>query len=173
MESDEEEDDSNAHSIPSEEMNTVLRDLTSRLENLKTCYELISKHGTALQRALTDVESGDDLTNRSKIVSERATLFRISSNAMINVSFHRQVSLYARIISELAVCFQACSDYLVTAQNQGHKWSKMLQHERDQRQHLEEMVEQLARQHSHLEQAAHRCRPSKFSIYIFVNQILH
>lgn len=85
MESDEEEDDSNALSIPSEEMNTVLRDLSSRLENLKTCYELISKHGTALQRALTDVESGDDLTNRSKIVSERATLFRISSNAMINV----------------------------------------------------------------------------------------
>lgn len=39
----------------------------------------------------------------------------------------------------------------------------MLQHERDQRLHLEEMVEQLARQHSHLEQAAHRqsSRPSK------------
>lgn len=60
---------------------------------------------------------------------------------------------------------QACSDYLVTAQNQGHKWSKMLQHERDQRQHLEEMVEQLARQHSHLEQAAHRHRPSNFHFY--------
>lgn len=38
----------------------------------------------------------------------------------------------------------------------------MLQHERDQRQHLQEMVEQLARQHSHLEEAAHRHRPSKF-----------
>jgi uncharacterized NAD(P)/FAD-binding protein YdhS len=56
---------------------------------------------------------------------------------------------------------QACSDYLQTAQTQGHKWSKMLQHERDQKLHLEEMVEQLARQHSHLEQAAHRHRPSK------------
>jgi hypothetical protein len=48
----------------------------------------------------------------------------------------------------------ACTDYLSTAQTQGHKWSKMLQHERDQKLHLEEMVEQLARQHSHLEQAA-------------------
>ena len=38
----------------------------------------------------------------------------------------------------------------------------MLQHERDQKLHLEEMVEQLARQHSHLEQAAHRHRPSKY-----------
>lgn len=57
-----------------------------------------------------------------------------------------------------------------TADNQGHKWSKMLQHERDQRQHLEEMVEQLARQHSHLEEAAHRHRPSKY-ILLFINVI--
>lgn len=56
------------------------------LENLRTCYDLISKHGTALQRALADLESGDDLANKSKIVNERATLFRITSNAMINVS---------------------------------------------------------------------------------------
>ena len=38
----------------------------------------------------------------------------------------------------------------------------MLQHERDQKLHLEEMVEQLARQHSHLEQAATRHRPSEY-----------
>lgn len=56
---------------------------------------------------------------------------------------------------------QACNDYLQTADSQGHKWSKMLQHERDQRQQLQEMVEQMARQHSHLEAAAHRHRPSK------------
>lgn len=93
---------------------------------------MITKHGAALQRALSELESGEDLASKNKIVNERATLFRISSNAMIN----------------------ACSDYLGTAQTQGHKWSKMLQHERDQRLHLEEMVEQLARQHSHLEQAA-------------------
>jgi oxysterol-binding protein 1 len=103
-----------------------------RLENLKTCYDLITKHGSALQRALAELESGEDLASKNKIVNERATLFRISSNAMIN----------------------ACTDYLSTAQTQGHKWSKMLQHERDQKLHLEEMVEQLARQHSHLEQAA-------------------
>ncbi|XP_053689431.1 oxysterol-binding protein 1 isoform X2 [Sabethes cyaneus] len=138
MESDEEEDDTAANTIPSEELLLVVRDLTLRLENLKTCYDLITKHGAALQRALSELESGEDLTSKTKIVSERATLFRISSNAMIN----------------------ACSDYLQTAQTQGHKWSKMLQHERDQKLHLEEMVEQLARQHSHLEQAAHRHRPN-------------
>ncbi|EAA05572.4 AGAP010893-PA, partial [Anopheles gambiae str. PEST] len=138
MESDEEEEDNTANTIPSEELNLVVRELTVRLENLKTCYDLITKHGAALQRALSELETGDDLANKTKIVSERATLFRISSNAMIN----------------------ACSDYLQTAQTQGHKWSKMLQHERDQKLHLEEMVEQLARQHSHLEQAATRHRPS-------------
>lgn len=103
------------------------------MENLKTCYDLITKHGIALQRALNELEgSGDDLASKTKIVNERATLFRISSNAMIN----------------------SCSVYLQTAQTQGTKWSRMLQHEREQKQHLEEMVEQLARQHSHLEQAA-------------------
>lgn len=45
----------------------------------------------------------------------------------------------------------------------------MLQHERDQRQRLEEMVEQLARQHSNLEKAAkdrHLPRQSKEGEYI-------
>ncbi|XP_037917580.1 oxysterol-binding protein 1 isoform X2 [Hermetia illucens] len=138
IESEEEEEETTSQAIPSEELNAVVRDLSGRLENLRTCYDLISKHGTALQRALTDLESGEDIATKSKIVNERATLFRITSNAMIN----------------------ACSDYLQTAQSQGHKWSKMLQHERDQRQKLEEMVEQLARQHSHLEQAAHRHIPN-------------
>ncbi|GAB0092966.1 PH domain-containing protein [Sergentomyia squamirostris] len=142
MESEEEEEDNNALAIPSEELNVVIRDLTARLENLKTCYDLISKHGSALQKALAELETGDDFASKTKVVNEKATLFRISANAMKN----------------------ACSEYLQTAQTQGHKWSKMLQHERDQRQHLEEMVEQLARQHSHLEQAAHRHRPKLMAI---------
>lgn len=148
MESEEEEDDNNASAIPSEELNLVIRDLTASLENLNTCFDLISKHGSALQRALLDLDagSGEDLASRSKLVTERATLFRISANAMKN----------------------ACSDYLQTAQNQGHKWSKMLEHERAQRQHLEEMVEQLARQHSHLEQAATRHRPGTSKRHKFI-----
>lgn len=88
MESDEEEDDSNALSVPSEEMNTVIRELSAKLENLKTCFELISKHNAALHRALNEYEAGEDQTvGRGKLVGERATLFRISSNAMVTVSF--------------------------------------------------------------------------------------
>lgn len=40
------------------------------------------------------------------------------------------------------------------AQTHGRKWQRMLSHEHEQRRRLEDMVEQLARQHSHLEQAA-------------------
>jgi hypothetical protein len=49
---------------------------------------------------------------------------------------------------------QTCSDYLDHAQTLGRKWQRMLQHERDQRMRLEDMVEQLARQLGGLEQAA-------------------
>merc|ERR1719422_2174054 len=49
----------------------------------------------------------------------------------------------------------ACSEYLELTQNQGKKWQRLLSHEREQRLRLEEMVEQLARQHSHLE---HQCK---------------
>lgn len=46
------------------------------------------------------------------------------------------------------------------AQQQEPKWKKMLQHERDQKVRIEKMVEQLARQHSHLEEAAQHALPS-------------
>ncbi|KAK3857563.1 hypothetical protein Pcinc_036191 [Petrolisthes cinctipes] len=49
---------------------------------------------------------------------------------------------------------KACSDYCDVSSTAGRKWQRLLQHERDQRLRLEDMVEQLARQHSHLEQEA-------------------
>ena len=106
IESEEEEDDTNSYSIPSQELNAAIRDLSARLENLKTCYDLISKHGLALQRALTDLESGDDLQNKTKVVSERATLFRISSNAMINVIITRQMHFWlgVRFLAPHLIC---------------------------------------------------------------------
>lgn len=48
----------------------------------------------------------------------------------------------------------ACNDYVDVSSTAGRKWQRLLQHERDQRLRLEDMVEQLARQHSHLEQEA-------------------
>lgn len=85
IEIDEEEDDKNVHSVPSQELNAAITDLAACLENLRTCNDLISKHGRALQSALFELQNSDDLVNKTKLINERATIFRISSNAMINV----------------------------------------------------------------------------------------
>ncbi|XP_018401596.1 PREDICTED: oxysterol-binding protein 1 isoform X6 [Cyphomyrmex costatus] len=121
---------------------SVIKDLTRRLDDLQACNDLMLKQGSGLQRALSDLEMieppSPELAAKFKIVSERATLFRIAANAMISTS----------------------SDYLQLAQQQEPKWKKMLQHERDQKVRIEKMVEQLARQHSHLEEAAQHAIPS-------------
>lgn len=71
------------------EIQGTLKILVSKLDDLSTCNDLIAKHGAALQRSLSEleglkvpVEGGEKI----KAVNERATLFRITSNAMINVS---------------------------------------------------------------------------------------
>ena len=118
-----------------QELQSMLRSLVTKLEDLRTCHDLIIKHGGALQRALTELEQIDnpsEAVSKSKSVNERATLFRITSNAMIN----------------------ACGEYCNMAQTHGRKWQKLLQHEHDTRLRLEEMVEQLAKQHSTLEARA-------------------
>lgn len=122
------------------ELYSTLRILTNKLDDLITCNDLISKHGGALQRALAEVEihdninkSSDPMTYTSKIktVNERATLFRITSTAMI----------------------KACSEFLGLAQSQGKRWQKAIIHEREQRIRLQETVETLAKQHNTLERA--------------------
>jgi oxysterol-binding protein 1 len=46
---------------------------------------------------------------------------------------------------------QACSEFVKLAQEQGTRWQKLLQYEHEQRLQLENMVEQLGKQHSNLE----------------------
>ncbi|XP_076045090.1 oxysterol binding protein isoform X2 [Oratosquilla oratoria] len=131
----EDEDEEEVGEVSRDDVNSTVKVLTAKLEDLRTCHDIILKHGTALQKSLSELEtleSTHDITPKIKTVNERATLFRISSNVMIN----------------------ACSDYVEASSTAGHKWHKLLQHERDQRLRLEDMVEQLARQHSHLEQEA-------------------
>ncbi|XP_037620512.1 oxysterol-binding protein 1-like isoform X3 [Sebastes umbrosus] len=127
------------------EIQSTLRTLGSKVEDLNTCNDLIVKHGSALQRSLSELEGirvGGDMGEKMRQVTERATLFRITSNAMIN----------------------ACRDFLSLAQNHSKRWTKALQVERDQRIRLEETLEQLAKQHNHLERAFRGSTvPSSFS----------
>lgn len=48
---------------------------------------------------------------------------------------------------------QACRDFLDLAESHSRRWQRVLQHEREQRTHLEETIEQLAKQHNSLERA--------------------
>lgn len=48
---------------------------------------------------------------------------------------------------------QACRDFLDVAESHSRRWQKALHHEREQRHHLEETIEQLAKQHNSLERA--------------------
>ncbi|XP_077427518.1 oxysterol-binding protein 1-like isoform X2 [Vanacampus margaritifer] len=116
------------------EIQSTLRTLSSKVEDLNTCNDLIVKHGSALQRSLSELEgihAAADTGEKIRQVTERATLFRITSNAMIN----------------------ACRDFLSMAQSHSKRWQKSLQLERAQRIRLEDTLEQLAKQHNHLERA--------------------
>ncbi|KAI1293548.1 Oxysterol-binding protein 1 [Halotydeus destructor] len=118
-----------------QELQSMFKSLVTKLEDLRTCHDLIVKHGAALQRSLTELEQIDtagEAATKSKSINERATLFRITSNAMIN----------------------SCSEYLNISQSHGRKWQKVLENEHESRLRLEEMVEQLAKQHSNLEARA-------------------
>ncbi|XP_050409853.1 oxysterol-binding protein 1 isoform X2 [Patella vulgata] len=132
VESDEEEPQPDKN-----ELQFTLRSLNSKLEDLNTCNDLIAKHGAALQKTLSELEQLDSHSeshSKVKAVNERATLFRITSNAMIN----------------------ACSEFYELAEVNGRRWQKMLQHEHDQRLKLEEMVEQLAKDQASLENKARK-----------------
>ncbi|XP_019362307.1 PREDICTED: oxysterol-binding protein 2-like [Gavialis gangeticus] len=116
------------------ELHSTLKTLSSKLEDLSTCNDLIAKHGAALQRSLSELENlklPAESGEKIKAVNERATLFRITSNAMIN----------------------ACRDFLELAETHSRKWQRTLQYEREQRIRLEETIEQLAKQHNSLERA--------------------
>ena len=82
------DDDVSLSAPDRDELQNVLRTLNSKLEDIRTCSDLIQKHGSSLQRAVVELElseSASDAAVKMKPVNERATLFRITSSAMINV----------------------------------------------------------------------------------------
>ncbi|XP_025090747.1 oxysterol-binding protein 1-like isoform X5 [Pomacea canaliculata] len=132
---DSESDEEERQQPDKNELQLMVRTLASKLEDLNTCNDLIAKHGNALQKTLSELEQVDDpadAASKLKAVNERATLFRITSNAMIN----------------------ACSEFHDLAAVQGKRWQKLLQQEHEQRLKLEEMVEQLAKDQISLEKKA-------------------
>ncbi|XP_052055074.1 oxysterol-binding protein 2 isoform X2 [Apodemus sylvaticus] len=134
--SDDSGDDDEEPAAPADksDLHHTLKTLSLKLDDLSTCNDLIAKHGAALQRSLNELDSlriPSESGEKLKAVNERATLFRITSNAMIN----------------------ACRDFLELAETHSRKWQRALNYEQEQRVHLEETIEQLAKQHNSLERA--------------------
>ncbi|XP_055328315.1 oxysterol-binding protein 1-like isoform X2 [Paramacrobiotus metropolitanus] len=130
-----EPDDDEEEDVSKSDLQAVIRNLSSKIDELNACHEQISKQGRALQGLIVELENlsiPPDASAKAKAVVERATLFRLTSTALLNAS----------------------KEFLTMAQSEGKKWQKMLGHEHDQRVRLAEMVEQLAKQHSSLEEAA-------------------
>ncbi|KAF6082308.1 oxysterol binding protein 2 [Phyllostomus discolor] len=144
--SDDSGDDDDESTTPTDksELHTAIKNLSLKLDDLNTCNDLIAKHGAALQRSLNELDSlriPYESSEKLKAVNERATLFRITSNAMIN----------------------ACKDFLELAEAHSRKWQRALQYEQEQRIHLEETIEQLAKQHNSLERAFRSSVPGRAS----------
>ncbi|CAF4429055.1 unnamed protein product [Rotaria sp. Silwood2] len=119
------------------ELITMNKTFDSKLDDLKMCMDLINRHYQALYRTLADLEQIDKTeatVNIIKSVNERATLFRITSTAMLN----------------------ACQELVQLIQNQGRKWQKAIQFERDARLRMERMCEQVASQTVKLEKQMQR-----------------
>ncbi|CAF4690525.1 unnamed protein product [Rotaria sp. Silwood1] len=119
------------------ELVTINKTFDVKLEDLKMCMDLINRHYQALYRTLADLEQIDKTeptVNIIKSVNERATLFRITSTAMLN----------------------ACQELVQLIQNQGRKWQKAIQFERDARLRMERMCEQVASQTVKLEKQMQR-----------------
>lgn len=106
---DDEESESNQtqleQSFDPTEVENSIKILTSKIDDLTTCNNLIVNHGTSLQRALSELDhlqSGGDTSSKIKAINERATLFRITTNAMINVStMYNCVSPYYHTMDSL------------------------------------------------------------------------
>ncbi|CAF2975068.1 unnamed protein product [Rotaria socialis] len=128
------------------ELVTMNKAFDSKLDDLKMCMDLINRHYQALYRTLGDLEQIDKsetTVNIIKSVNERATLFRITSTAMLN----------------------ACQELVQLIQNQGRKWQKAIQFERDARLRMERMCEQVASQTVRLEKQMQRAsRNNKKSV---------
>ncbi|KAG5684373.1 hypothetical protein PVAND_013608 [Polypedilum vanderplanki] len=120
------------NSIRREELEIFVRDLTEKLENLRTSFNLLKKQEIALKQIFIDVESSKDPQYFMKALNEFSTLFCKSSTSMVKV----------------------CEDFLITAHTQGLEWSRAMQQANERKLQLEDMVEEIARQHSNLEQAA-------------------
>ncbi|CAG9538839.1 unnamed protein product [Cercopithifilaria johnstoni] len=111
---------------------TMNRAIATKILDLKTCNSLISKHGSELLKAMSELEK----TERIKTVIERINLFKITTAAMM----------------------KACEEFVTLTAEETKKVGRYAANEHEQRIRLQDQLEELAQQHSKLERVAYRSR---------------
>ena len=84
-----EDDDDGGVEVSKDNLQAVIKNLNLKIDELNACYEQISKQGRSLQSLIVELEGLNipaEANSRAKTVVERATLFRLTSSALLNVS---------------------------------------------------------------------------------------
>jgi hypothetical protein len=113
------------------ELANMLRVLQQKLDDLSTSHEFVLKHSSALTKSLNELENIQTRPDEStiKTINERSTIYKITMLAVIN----------------------ACQEFINLANLQTRKMHKVLQSERDMRTKLEDMIQEMAKQHLNFE----------------------
>uniref|UniRef100_A0A1I7ZDC3 Oxysterol-binding protein n=1 Tax=Steinernema glaseri TaxID=37863 RepID=A0A1I7ZDC3_9BILA len=101
--------------------------ITQKMDDLKKCGRVLNKQYMELGVLLEDMDSAD-----RKKYTEQINMFKVATSAMLQ-----------------------CSDeFTEVSERETRRLKRFLTYEREQRLQLQDQIEQLARQHSHLERAA-------------------
>uniref|UniRef100_A0A1I8H0G0 Oxysterol-binding protein n=1 Tax=Macrostomum lignano TaxID=282301 RepID=A0A1I8H0G0_9PLAT len=124
----------------SREVEQLIAQIDQKLSDMKNFSATLNHNGETLIHLLAEFEakrceaaaalpvsSAEDTLVKS--LKERTTMHKIMLNAMLN----------------------SCRDVGEFLSNEGRRWKRLLDYERGQRRQLQDMVEQLAKQHSSLE----------------------
>ena len=137
--------------IDKEELCVVLENLSSKLDVLKTCSLLVDKHRLALQHSLSELEISDNVSE-TMTPANKDSNFTANRNVRITAANKR-----AQLLSLTCdAMVNASVDFFEQCQSNCRRWQAILKNERDIRDNLENMVQQLAKQHSQLETIVQR-----------------
>ncbi|XP_075591788.1 LOW QUALITY PROTEIN: oxysterol-binding protein 1 [Dermatophagoides farinae] len=119
------------------EIQTMLKTMQAKLNNLQQRKEFLSKQSSAFQQLIHQCEQSEqncsmEFLPKIRAIKERVTVFYLTCTAIIKDSI----------------------DFYDCAQAHNRKLQVMLQHESQTRADLEDLVKTLAEQQSHLEQRA-------------------
>lgn len=97
-------------------------------------------------------------TTSAEIILNSYIIYKVSFSFWRSNFFRTKMHLFGLVNVNLSPLIsvrflQACRDFLDLAETHSRRWQRALQYEREQRTHLEETIEQLAKQHNSLERA--------------------